>query len=243
MRRFLSRPLGLLCLLLVAALASVVAHAKERALALELSLPPPVTPIPSSGGETSFRTCTAPPALSASVASLADPPCDEAVGSATKKVSPPIPVFKVKKTAPSKRAKPSRSKSPRAKPARSKAPPVKRPPPPDRFSRYIQRRGVDRYDVDGDFFDAQLADVEGLKRQGGASMKSRGVRVTSVADDGVFNSLGVRPNDLITRVNGSRVDSAFKLFLLYEGLRTTERITLRIEREGKARTLRYRILR
>ncbi len=218
-------------LLFGVALASVVAHAQEQVVALELRMAAPVL---SDDMATAPAFCRGRDTPSGDALSLAS-------ASASAACSAP------ERTAPEKALALAQNES-AAKGSQAgtlvgdeeMAPP---PPLKSEAELAIRARGTGRYEIDGPYFDRRLADIEGLKKEARAGFHRQGVKVSSVRPDGVFAHLGIEAGDVITAVNGRGVESALKVFLLYESVRTADRITLTVERKGKRTRLRYHILR
>ena len=71
--------------------------------------------------------------------------------------------------------------------------------------------------------------------------KYDGVKMLGMNDSSLFKEIGFENGDILQSVNGERMDSANKSLALYEALKSKSRLTVLIERDGIAKTLRYTI--
>jgi len=131
-----------------------------------------------------------------------------------------------------------------AKPA---AGPTRADPPRDPgFASWIQRSGPGSYTIDRARLDQRLSDPASLQRDARAvpSYRDRayhGIKLVGVRPGGLYRALGLRSGDVLTAVNGQRIDSPTRGLALYEQLRSASTVELRVERYGREKTLRYTI--
>ncbi len=71
--------------------------------------------------------------------------------------------------------------------------------------------------------------------------KYDGVKMLGMNDSSLFKEIGFENGDILQSVNGEKMDSANKSLALYEALKSKSRLTILIERDGIAKTLRYTI--
>jgi general secretion pathway protein C len=71
--------------------------------------------------------------------------------------------------------------------------------------------------------------------------KYDGVKMMGMNDSSLFKEIGFENGDILQSVNGERMDSPNKALALYEALKNKSRLTVLIEREGIAKTLRYTV--
>ena len=71
--------------------------------------------------------------------------------------------------------------------------------------------------------------------------KYDGVKMMGMNDTSLFKEIGFENGDILQAVNGERMDSPNKALALYEALKNKSRLTVLIERDGIAKTLRYTV--
>ncbi|MSP91037.1 MAG: hypothetical protein EXR79_04415 [Myxococcales bacterium] len=102
------------------------------------------------------------------------------------------------------------------------------------------------YQLDRSHVNDKLKDLASLGQQvrvvpnyrGG---KYDGVRLIGMSDESLFKQIGFGNGDILMAVNGDRVDSPNKALSLYEALKNKSRLTVLLERDGIAKTLRYTV--
>jgi len=57
----------------------------------------------------------------------------------------------------------------------------------------------------------------------------------------LYRAIGIRSGDVITSVNGTKIDSPNKALELFEQLKNSSNISVEIERRGQPKTLGYSI--
>ena len=137
-------------------------------------------------------------------------------------------------------------------------PPTPTPPPVDRSPRIptpatsgkaaegVKKVGEGSYKLDRAHVNDKLKDVTKL---GGEvrpvpnyrNGKYDGVKMMGMNDSSLFKEIGFENGDILQSVNGERMDSPNKALALYEALKNKSRLTVLIEREGIAKTLRYTV--
>ena len=110
----------------------------------------------------------------------------------------------------------------------------------------VKKTGKNTYQVDRDMLNEQLEDLGQLSRQarviphyrGG---KPKGFKLVGVRPGSLYSHIGVRSGDILKSVNGEGITSPTKALELFEKLKTSESVTLDIERRGRKTTLEYLI--
>lgn len=69
----------------------------------------------------------------------------------------------------------------------------------------------------------------------------KGIRITRIKPRSIFRRMGLRPGDILTGVDGRRIDSVEDALGLYEGLSSASKVTLELIRRGRRRIIDYRI--
>lgn len=82
-----------------------------------------------------------------------------------------------------------------------------------------------------------LQDARTVPVNGGAG----GFRFESIRPGSIFETLGLQAGDVLKGVNGEVIDSPTKGFQLFQTLRNSRRIELRVERNGRTEDLVYNI--
>lgn len=73
------------------------------------------------------------------------------------------------------------------------------------------------------------------------SPHSRGIRISRINPRSIFRRMGLRPGDIITGVDGKRIDSVDSALGIYEGLSSSSKVTLELIRRGRERVIDYLI--
>lgn len=134
-------------------------------------------------------------------------------------------------------------------------PPVERPQrasipaPSPQFNKAaegVKKVGEGAYKLDRAHVNDKLKDVTKL---GGEvrpvpnyrNGKYDGVKMMGMNDSSLFKEIGFENGDVLESVNGEKMDSPNKALALYEALKNKSRLTVLIERDGIAKTLRYTV--
>ena len=110
----------------------------------------------------------------------------------------------------------------------------------------VKKVGKNTYQVDRDMLNEQLDDLGKLSRQarviphyrGG---KPQGFKLVGVRPGSLYSHLGVRSGDILKSVNGEGITSPTKALELFEKLKSTESVTIDLERRGRKTTYEYLI--
>jgi general secretion pathway protein C len=141
------------------------------------------------------------------------------------------------KRRPSRYGASSASKSSSSKSKKSKK---------NKYKEGIKKTGKGSYDIDKNSLNEWLDDIGTLSRQarviphyrGG---KPQGFKIVGVRPGSLYTNLGIRSGDILKSVNGEEVTSPTKALELYEKLKTSDNVTLDIERRGRKATYEYNI--
>ncbi|MFH1868935.1 MAG: PDZ domain-containing protein [Candidatus Omnitrophota bacterium] len=74
-----------------------------------------------------------------------------------------------------------------------------------------------------------------------SSGKRCGVKVTKLTPIGILNDVGVREGDVIMSINGLKIDTPHQIFTAYKKLKEAEELSVKIVRDDKPLTLKYRV--
>ena len=116
----------------------------------------------------------------------------------------------------------------------------------NKYKEGIKKTGKNAYDIDKNSLNEWLDDIGTLSRQarviphyrGG---KPQGFKIVGVRPGSLYTNLGIRSGDILKSVNGEEVTSPTKALELYEKLKTSDSVTLDIERRGRKATYEYNI--
>jgi len=90
-------------------------------------------------------------------------------------------------------------------------------------------------------FDAIVADSDKLSRQVQVSPSGSGYRLSGIRGGSQVSQLGFQNGDVITAVNGTRLDDQLGLLGLYAGLDSTRSYSVTFTRGGARRTKTLRL--
>lgn len=113
--------------------------------------------------------------------------------------------------------------------------------------RGVKKIGRYRYQVDREMLDEQLSDLYKLGRQVRVRPYKRrgkpyGLKLLRVRYGSLFREIGLRRNDIITRVNGEEIArSPNEALALFDKLEGAEDLVVEVERRGRKITLEYDI--
>ncbi len=75
----------------------------------------------------------------------------------------------------------------------------------------------------------------------GSGGRVEGFRFVSIEPDSIFSKLGFKPGDVIKGVNNEPISSPTQAMEMYNTLKSSERLTLGVNRDGKDETFDYTI--
>ena len=116
----------------------------------------------------------------------------------------------------------------------------------DDIAKGVVKTGPDSYAVDRAMLDAQLEDLGKLTGQARViphyrDGKPQGFKVVGVRPGSLYSHLGVRSGDVIKAVNDDEINSPNKALELFDKLKTSNNVTVTVERRGKPVNLDYTI--
>lgn len=68
-----------------------------------------------------------------------------------------------------------------------------------------------------------------------------GFRLTGVRPNSFFSNMGLKSGDVITGVDGKKIESVDDAFKLYQGLQSSSNIQLQLKRKGRQKNINYKI--
>lgn len=103
-----------------------------------------------------------------------------------------------------------------------------------------------RYEVDRAMLDEQIANLDSIMNQARVIPHYRqgkpvGFKVVGIRSNSIFRHLGLKSGDVLKSVGGEELTSINKALGLFEKLKTSDNVTLDVERLGKGQTLDYSI--
>ena len=116
----------------------------------------------------------------------------------------------------------------------------------NRYSDMVNKVGDGQYEVNRSRLNEELEDMDRLLRQARAvphrqDGQTVGFKVVGVRSNSLFRSLGIRSGDILTSVNGESLNSLNKALGLFEQLRSSDNLSLSVQRRGQDKTLEYSI--
>lgn len=123
------------------------------------------------------------------------------------------------------------------------------PPPSAKkadFSKGVKKVGTNRYEIDREMLNEQLADLSQLSRQARViphyrDGKPQGFKIVGVRPGSLYSHIGIRSGDVIKAVGDEEITSPNKALELYERLKNSDNVTVDLERRGRKSTLEYEI--
>lgn len=107
------------------------------------------------------------------------------------------------------------------------------------FDFTVQRADINKYTADLSAILNQARMVPNIVPGSGGRVE--GFRFVSIQPGSIYEKLGFKPMDVIKEVNGELVNSPTKGMELYNALKGDNRITLKVERDGREETFSYDI--
>ncbi len=110
----------------------------------------------------------------------------------------------------------------------------------------VKKTGAYSYELERKHVQDKLKDVTKLGSEvrpvpNYRNGKYDGVKMLGMNDSSLFKEIGFENGDILESVNGEKMDSANKSLALFDALKNKSRLTILIERDGIAKTLRYTI--
>lgn len=131
-------------------------------------------------------------------------------------------------------------------PPEQPAPVVEAPKAGDDIASGVTKTGAYDYAIDRAMLDNQLKDLPRLQQDGRVvphykDNQYQGFKLVGVRPGSLYRAIGIRSGDVITAVNGNKIDSPNKALELFEQLKNSSNISVEIERRGQPKTLSYNI--
>ncbi len=106
--------------------------------------------------------------------------------------------------------------------------------------------GQGKISVDRNTINESMKDVNTLMkdvriRPHFSNGQSDGLIISGIRGDSVFKKLGLRNGDIITGVDGSKIESVDDAMKLYSGLKSMQNMKIEIKRRGQVQTLDYNV--
>lgn len=116
----------------------------------------------------------------------------------------------------------------------------------DDIAQGVTKTGAYDYSLDRAMLDNQLKDLPRLQQDGRVvphykDNQYQGFKLVGVRPGSLYRAIGIRSGDVITSVNGNKIDSPNKALELFEQLKNSSNIAVEIERRGQPKTLSYTI--
>lgn len=110
----------------------------------------------------------------------------------------------------------------------------------------ITKTGAYDYTIDRKMLDKQLADLSKLQQEARVvphyqDNQYQGFKLVGVRPGSLYRAIGIRSGDIVTAVNGNKIDSPTKALELFEQLKSSSNINVEIERRGQPKTLNYTV--
>lgn len=108
----------------------------------------------------------------------------------------------------------------------------------NKFKDGIKEISPGNFEVDRAMLDEQLADLDNLVRQARVIPhykrgKPAGFKVVGIRSNSIFRHLGLKSGDVLKSVGGEELTSINKALGLFEQLKTSDNVSLDLERRGK----------
>lgn len=118
--------------------------------------------------------------------------------------------------------------------------------PGDDLAQGVTKTGAYDYNISRSMLDQQLKDLPKLQQDGRVvphykDNQYQGFKLVGVRPGSLYRAIGIRSGDVITAVNGNKIDSPNKALELFEQLKNSSNISVEIERRGQPKTLSYSI--
>jgi general secretion pathway protein C len=120
---------------------------------------------------------------------------------------------------------------------------------PEEDGEGIRQTGATSYQIKRKEFDKALSNVTQLMTEAQARPKKDerdnfiGFEITYIKKGSLFEKIGIKEKDVLTRINAYDLDSPEKALQLFSTLRTAERFTIDLKRDTQPVTLDYSVVR
>lgn len=89
--------------------------------------------------------------------------------------------------------------------------------------------------------DNAMSDLNTLMKQILVSPHRDGIRISRISPRSIFRKMGIRNGDIITGVDGRRIQSVDSALKIYDELRSSSKVSLQLKRRGREQTINYHI--
>ncbi|MFO7557320.1 MAG: type II secretion system protein N [Desulfobacterales bacterium] len=89
--------------------------------------------------------------------------------------------------------------------------------------------------------DNAMSDLNTLMKQILVSPHRDGIRISRIRPRSIFRKMGIRNGDIITGVDGRRIQSVDSALKIYDELRSSSKVSLQLKRRGREQTINYHI--
>lgn len=114
----------------------------------------------------------------------------------------------------------------------------------DKYKEGIKEVAPGRYEVDRAMLDEQIANLDSIMNQARVIPHYRqgkpvGFKVVGIRSNSIFRHLGLKSGDVLKSVGGEELTSINKALGLFEKLKTSDNVSLDIERLGNKQNIEY----
>jgi len=112
----------------------------------------------------------------------------------------------------------------------------------------VRKVGATSYEIDQREFDRALSNVAKLMTEAraipemDANANLVGFKIAYLKEGSLFDKIGIKSNDVLSRINGYELNSNEKALQLFGKLRSADRFTIDIKRGGQSVTLDYSVV-
>ena len=136
--------------------------------------------------------------------------------------------------------------SPKPKRGRSSSKRAKNKANAKKLKEGIKEVSPGRYMIDRAMLDEQLNDLDSLLRQARViphykKGKPSGFKVVGIRSNSIFRHLGLKSGDVLKSVGGEELTSINKALGLFDKLKTSDNVSLDLDRKGKMNSFEYNI--
>jgi type II secretory pathway component PulC len=107
----------------------------------------------------------------------------------------------------------------------------------------IKQVSDDKFTVERSFVKEKLKNIQDLLSQAKAAPTGDGWKITNIAEDSIFEYVGLQPGDVITGVNGKEIKTQADAVMLFNQFQSGSQntIQLQLKREGQDKVMTYEL--
>lgn len=110
----------------------------------------------------------------------------------------------------------------------------------------INQSGENEYRISREFINKSLQNINGLMRQARvrpnfANGNPDGIKIDNIRPFSLFRKMGLNNGDIITGANGKKIKTVNDAMGLYNGLKSSDKVSIQIRRAGQSEELEYNI--